>query len=106
MKKIALKSAVVYGATEVAEAIIALEDADIVYRSDNLDNLTIALAAEDSKYQIDSSKVKANPPATVDTSTIKGYDSDHPFVTKELPAKKSDGDVEIYRAWRYIAVIA
>jgi len=105
MKKITIATAQVYGATEVDAAIEAMKDAKSVYRSDVLDNLADAVATANVKLMIDADKIKVNPPADA-VDSIKGYDSDHPYVTKELPAKKSEGTTEIYRAWRYVAIIS
>jgi len=104
MKKITIATAEVFGATEVDAAMEAMKTADVIYRSDILANLNTAIAAKDKKFIIGKDKVRVNPPADV-IATVKGYDADHPFVTKELPAKKSEGSKEIFRAWRYVAFV-
>jgi len=105
MKKITIATAQVYGATEVDAAIEAMKGAKSIYRSDVLDNLADAVTTANVKLMIDADKIKVNPPVDA-VDTIKGYDSDHPFVTKELPAKKSEGTSEIFRAWRYVAIVS
>ena len=105
MKEIVIATAKVFGATEANEGFEAVKTASKIFRSDNLTNLERAIKENDAKLSIAKDKLKINPPDTVDTDTIVGYDADHPFVTKELPAKKSDGTEEILRAWRYIAVV-
>ena len=105
MKEIVIGVAKVFGATEVIAGSEAIKTASKVFRSDSLANLDRAVKENDEKMVIAKEKIKVNPPEDVDLDSIKGYDSDHPFVTKELPAKKSEGTDEILRAWRYIAVI-
>lgn len=105
MKSIVIGTASVFGATEASEGFAALNGATKVFRSDNLENLDKAVKANDKNFLIAVDKVKIDPPSAEIAATIKGFDVDHPFITKELPAKKSEGTKEILRAWRYIAVV-
>lgn len=95
--------ATVFGPTEIdaaKEMLDSLPAETKIFRSDYLDKLAVAIQTKNDKYLVSARDITIEKP-----DSAKGIDGDHPFVTFETPAKRAEGRSEIYRAWRYIAVI-
>lgn len=83
------KTFTVYGSTDNVDATVTALNGKTVIRSDYLDK--IAEYVKTGKFAVTFIKF---PFSKVESA--RGYDGDHPFVTKEKGK---------FRAWRYVAVL-
>jgi hypothetical protein len=98
-----VSTATVFGPTEIdaaKAALDALPGDEMIFRSDYLDKLENAIGAKDEKYLVAVRDITIE-----ELDSAKGIDGDHPYVTYETPAKRSEGCSKTYRAWRYIAIL-